>query len=295
MPDFVHLRLHTEYSLVDSLIRIKPLVSRVAELGMPAVAVSDQCNFYGLVKFYKAATAAGIKPLLAVDLMVREGSDREAPTLISLLATNPVGYRNLTRLISRAYREGQHLGVAQVDREWLAEASEGVIALSGGRAGDVGHALLGGRREQAAERLRHWMSVYPGRFYIELQRTGRENEEAYLHAAVDLATEMECPVVATNDVRFLDPGEFEAHEVRVCIRDGRTLDDPRRARLYTEQQYLRSPEEMCELFSDIPEAIENTVEIARRCNVELILGQPCLPDYPVPAGLSMDEYFRVIF
>ncbi len=290
MPGFVHLRVHTEFSLIDSLVRIKPLVERVAELGMPAVAVTDQCNFYGLVKFYKAAVASGVKPLFGADLLVREGD--EAPTLISLLAADNTGYRNLTRLISRAYLEGQHLGIPQVERAWLAEASDGLIALSAGRQGDVGHALVAGRREQAAEQLAFWMNLYPDRFYLELQRTGRDNEDAYLHATVELAAASGCPVVATNDVRFLAADEFEAHEVRVCIHEGRTLDDPRRSRNYSEQQYLRSPEEMQELFSDIPEALENTVEIARRCNVTLELGKAFLPDYPVPAGLTMEEYFR---
>ncbi|MDJ0879467.1 MAG: DNA polymerase III subunit alpha [Halieaceae bacterium] len=292
MSGFVHLRVHTEFSLIDSLVRVKPLVAKVAELGMPAVAVTDQCNFYGLVKFYKAALAEGVKPLFGADLMVREGD--EAPTLISLLAADNSGYRNLTRLISRAYLEGQHLGIPQVERSWLAEASEGLIALSGGRQGDVGYALVAGRREQAAQRLADWMALYPDRFYLELQRTGRENEDSYLHAGVELAAASGCPVVATNDVRFLAADEFEAHEVRVCIHEGRTLDDPRRSRNYSEQQYLRSPEEMQELFSDIPEAIENTVEIARRCNVSLELGKAFLPDYPVPEGLTMDEYFRQI-
>ena len=290
MQNFVHLRLHTEFSLADSLVRIGPMVERVAELGMPAVAVTDLCNFYGLVKFFKSASARGVKPLFGVDLLVHEGE--EAPTLISLLASDDRGYANLRQLISRAYLEGQHLGNPQVERAWLAEHSEGVIALSGGRMGDVGHALLGGRPEQASARLRAWMDIYPDRFYLELQRTGREYEDAYLHAAVDLAAQHDCPVVATNDVRFLEASEFEAHEVRVCIHEGRALDDPRRARAYSEEQYLKSPAEMCELFSDIPEAIENTVEIARRCNVTLELGKAYLPDYPVPDGLTMDEYFR---
>jgi DNA polymerase-3 subunit alpha len=292
MSQFVHLRLHTEYSLVDGLVRIKPLVARVAELGMPAVAVSDYCNFYGLVKFYKAAMAAGVKPVFAVDLSVREGDNHDLPTTLCLLAANQRGYRNLIELISRAYEHGQHLGMPQVEREWLDEYAEGVIALSGGRQGDVGEALLSGKKELAHDRLRRWMRSYPNRFYLELQRTGRDGEEDYLHAAVALAAELACPVVATNDVRFISADEFEAHEARVCIHDGRTLDDPRRPRLYSEQQYLRSAEEMAELFSDIPEALANSVEIARRCSVELELGKPCLPDYPVPAGLSMDEYFR---
>jgi DNA polymerase-3 subunit alpha len=292
MPSFVHLRVHTEYSLVDSLLRIRPLVQRTTELQMPAIAVSDQCNFYGLVKFYKAALAQGIKPIFAVDLLVREGDDHDTPVTFCLVATNLKGYRNLTELISRAYVEGQYLGVAQVEKQWLAEYTEGVIALSGGRLGDIGQALLSGKTDQARERLEYWMQLYPNRFYMELQRTGREDEEDYLHLAVALAQECQCPVVATNDVRFLDASEFEAHEARVCISDGRALDDPRRPKLYSDQQYLRSPAEMAELFSDIPEALENTVEIARRCNVELSLGTPCLPDYPVPPELTMDQYLR---
>ncbi len=292
MTEFVHLRLHTEYSLVDGLVRVKPLIERTAALGMPAVAVTDVANFYALVKVYKAAFAGGVKPIFGVDLEVRDGDEEERTFSICLLAMNDVGYRNLTELISRAYLDGQYLGHPYVQRAWLAEHAEGVIALSCGAAGDVGQALLGGKEELAAERLGHWMSVYPGRYYLELHRTGREGDETHLHAAVALAAQLACPVVATNDVRFLDADEFEAHEARVCIREGRTLDDPRRTRNYTEEQYLRSPGEMAELFEDIPEAIANTVAIAQRCNVTLELGKPCLPEYPVPAGLTMDEYFR---
>jgi DNA polymerase III subunit alpha len=292
MTDFVHLRLHTEYSLVDGLVRIKPLVGRVAELGMPAVAVTDVCNFYSLIKFHKAAFAAGVQPIFGVDLMVMDADDPERAYPLCLLAMNQTGYHNLTLLISRAYTQGQYLGVPYVKKGWLEEACEGVIALSAGVAGDVGQALLADRAALAAERARYWMGLFPRRFYLELHRTGREGDETHLHAAVKLAHTLQCPVVATNDVRFLAADEFEAHEARVCIREGRTLDDPRRARHYTEQQYLRSPQEMAELFADIPEALANSVEIARRCNVVLQLGKPYLPDYPVPAGLTMDEFFR---
>jgi DNA polymerase III subunit alpha len=292
MTDFVHLRLHTEFSLVDGLVRIKPLVKQVAELGMPAVAVTDVCNFYGLIKFRKAAFAAGVQPIFGVDLRVMEADDPERAYPLCLLAMNRAGYHNLTLLISRAYMHGQHLGIPYVRKSWLEETAEGVIALSAGAAGDVGQALLGDRGPLAAERARYWMDLYPQRFYLELHRTGREGDETHLHAAVQLAEELQCPVVATNDVRFLAAEEFEAHEARVCIREGRTLDDPRRARHYTEQQYLRSPAEMAALFADIPEALENSVQIARRCNVELELGVPHLPDYPVPAGQTMDEFFR---
>ena len=292
MSDFVHLRLHTEYSLVDGLVRIKPLMNRVAELDMPAVAVTDVCNMYGLVKAYKAAFAAGIQPIFGSDLLVMEGDDPERAWPVCLLAMDHTGYHNLTLLISRAYTEGQHLGQPFVQRDWLASCADGVIALSGGAAGDVGQALLGGKVDLARERALDWMALYPDRFYLELHRAGREGDEAHLHAAVALAQELQCPVVATNDVRFLEASEFEAHEARVCIREGRTLDDPRRARPFTEQQYLRSPGEMAELFADIPEALRNTVEIARRCNLVLELGKPYLPDYPVPSGMTMDEFFR---
>lgn len=292
MSGFVHLRLHTEYSLVDGLVRVKPLVGRVAELGMPAVAITDVCNFYGLIKVHKAAFAAGIQPIFGVDLRVLEADDPDRSYPLCLLAMNQKGYRNLTNLISRAYTDGQQLGVPYVQRAWLEEFAGGVIALSCGAAGDVGQALLAEKADLAAERADYWMQTYPERFYLELHRTGREGDESHLHAAVNLAQQLQCPVVATNDVRFLHAQEFEAHEARVCIGEGRTLDDPRRARIFTEQQYLRSPQEMSELFADIPEALSNTVQIARRCNVVLELGKPYLPDYPVPAGLTMDEYFR---
>jgi len=292
MTGFVHLRLHTEFSLVDGLVRIKPLVSKVAELGMPAVAVTDVCNFYGLIKLHQAAFAAGVQPLFGTDLRVMEADDPDRAYPLCLLAMNQAGYKNITTLISRAYTDGQYLGIPYVRREWLEAHSEGVIALSCGAAGDVGQALLGQKEALAQERAQYWMELYPGRYYLELHRTGREGDETHLHAAVALAESMQCPVVATNDVRFLQAQEFEAHEARVCIGEGRTLDDPRRARLYTEQQYLRSPQEMAELFSDIPEALANTVAIAKRCSVVLELGKPYLPDYPVPEGLTMDEYFR---
>ena len=292
MPDFIHLRLHTEYSRVDGLVRINPLLQRVVELGMPAVAVSDQSNFFGLVKFYRAALAAGVKPLFATDVLVHVGGERNNTAALCLLAADRRGYDNLIKLISRAWMEGQHLGVALIERDWLPKYAAGVIALSGGRSGDIGQALLSSRPGVAAECLQFWMQTFPERFYMELQRTGRENEEEYLHAAVELALAVDCPVVATNDVRFLTAGEFEAHEVRVCIQAGRTLDDPRRPRPYSEQQYLKSAQEMCELFSDIPEALENSVEIARRCNVTLELGRPQLPNFPVPAGQTPDAYFE---
>ena len=292
MTNFVHLRLHTEFSLVDGVVRVKPLMQRVEELGMPAVAITDVCNFYGLIKAYKAAFAAGVQPIFGVDLNILDAEDPERAYPLCLLAMDLEGYHNLTLLISRAFTEGQHLGMPYVHKDWLADHAEGVIALSAGAAGDVGQALLAERHDLARQRAEYWQALYPDRFYLELHRTGRDGDEAHLHRAVALAETLQLPVVATNDVRFLDSSEFEAHEARVCIREGRALDDPRRARVYTEQQYLRSPQEMSALFQDIPEALANTVEIARRCNLVLELGKPYLPDYPVPDGMTMDEYFR---
>ncbi|QFY90801.1 DNA polymerase III subunit alpha [Magnetovirga frankeli] len=292
MTGFVHLDLHTEYSLVDSVIRIKPLVSRVAAAGMPAVAVTDQSNLFCLVRFYQAASAANVKPIAGVDLWLRNPEDEQNPDRLLLLVQNQTGYRNLTRLVSLGYRKGQILGRPQVDRAWVAQYAEGLIALSGGRSGDVGRALLAGNQALAEQRLSGWQALFGDRYYLALSRTGRPGEEDYLHAAVELAAAKAVPVVATNEVRFLDGGDFNAHEVRVCIHQGRVLDDSRRPRQYSEQQYLRSPEEMAELFADLPEALENSVEIAKRCTLELSLGKNYLPDFPIPDGLSIEEFFR---
>lgn len=291
---FIHLKVRTEFSLVDSIVRIKGLAKRLGDLNMAACAVTDLCNFYGMVKFYKAMQGSGIKPIGGCDFLVASKDEEEPPTLITLLAMDNQGYKNIIQLISLAYQKGQHLGQALIQREWLKDYREGVIVLSGARFGDVGKALVAGKAQLAESLLKEWMSDYPDRFYIELQRTGRENEGFYLEEAVKLATQLECPVVATNDVRFLDEDQFEVHEARVCIGEGRTLDDPRRERRYSEQQYLRSQEEMIELFKDIPEAIQNTVEIAKRCNLEIQLGKYFLPEYPIPDGLTENEFFEKI-
>ena len=291
---FVHLRLHTEYSLIDGLVRIKPLVAKVAEMGMPAIAITDFCNFYGLVKFYKAAQGSGIKPIVGSDFLVAGDDAEDEPSLVTLLAQNLKGYKNLTKLISKAYREGQSQGRPIVQRQWVSEHAEGLIALSGGRKGNVGRALLSGNADQAAQILAAWQSDFPDRFYIELQRTGRNTEERYLHAAVELAAQANCPVVASNDVCFITADEFDAHEARVCIHDGRVLDDPRRPRNYSEQQYLRTPQEMAELFSDIPEALQNTVEIAKRCTLDIALGTYYLPDFPIPDDFEQDPFFQQV-
>ncbi len=287
---FVHLRVHSEYSLVDGLVRVKPLVKQVASAGMPAVALTDQSNLFALVRFYQAALAAGVKPIAGVDLWLHNPDDANNPFRLVLLVQNQVGYKNLTRLVSRSYRENQHLGRPLVEREWLSGNTDGLIALSAGRYGDVGRALLAGNHAEAERLLGEWLSLFGDRYYLELHRTGRADEERCLHDSVALASDYGVPVVATNDVHFLQADDFDAHEVRVCIHEGRTIDDPRRPKNYSEQQYLRSPDEMQALFADIPEALANTVEIAKRCTIELTLGKNFLPDFPIPEGMSIDEF-----
>ncbi|ALO46052.1 DNA polymerase III subunit alpha [Pseudohongiella spirulinae] len=291
-PQFVHLHVHTEYSIVDGLVRVKPLISAAAEMGMPAVAVTDQTNLFAMIKFYSGAISAGIKPICGCDVMLQNPDNPDRPYPMVLLVKDLTGYRNLTRLISRAYTENQGQGVPVIQKSWLQGMSQGLIALSGGHYGEIGRLLLDGDEQGAAEVLYNSMKLFPDSFYLELQRCGRPGEDAYIQAVIELSAKHNCPLVATNDVRFLKSDDFEAHEVRVCIHERRTLDDPRRSRHYTEQQYLRSPSEMAELFSDIPEALENSVVIARRCNLDIELGKPFLPNYPVPAGMTMDEYFR---
>lgn len=291
-PSFVHLRIHTEFSLVDGIVRIKPLVKKLAEYAMPAAAITEQSNLFSLVKFYKAAQGAGIKPLIGADVLVYNPDEPASPFRLTLLARNKLGYVTLTELISRGYQEGQHQGVPMLQKEWIADNHQGLIALSGAIDGDIGQALLAENALQAKLCAEFWMDLFPDCFYLELQRIGKTDEERYLKLAVELATELDLPVVATNDVRFIAQSDFDAHEVRVCIHQGRVLDDSRRPKNYTPQQYLRTAEEMAELFADIPEALANSVEIAKRCNVELTLGENYLPDFPVPDGMTLDEFFK---
>jgi DNA polymerase-3 subunit alpha len=286
---FVHLRLHSEYSLVDGLVRIEELVERAVELGMPAVALTDFSNIFGLIKFYKEASAAGVKPIAGSDVLVEEGGSIHP---LTLLVASGEGYRNLMRLLSRGWLEGQQLGKPVLQRQWLVGATEGLIALSGGRDGVIGQQLLSGR-EEAAEQFAHdAMNLFPDAFYLELCRTGRPQEEDYLHRAVALAARIDCPVVATNDVRFLAREDYEAHEARVCIQEGRALADPRRPRAYSQFQYLRPAAEMEQLFADLPEALENSVEIARRCSLSIELGKYHLPEFPVPGGGAPEQYLE---
>ncbi len=289
---FVHLNLRTEYSLVDGIVRIAPLVESCLEAEIPALAVTECGNLFSTVKFFRAACSKGVKPIIGVDIALPNDFDPHEPARLILLCQDRDGYARLLRLVSRTYAQGWTKGSPMLDPAWLEDGLPGLIALSGGLRGDVGQALLADRADAARRRLESWLRVFPERYYLEVHRTGREHEQEYLDRALELAVEFDVPVVATNQVRFLRRDDFEAHEARVCIQEGRTLEDPRRVRRYTDQQYLRSPREMAELFADLPEALENSVEIAKRCNLELALGQDHLPDFPVPAGTTPPDCLR---
>jgi len=290
---FIHLHVHSEYSLQDSTVRLKPLVEQTRQRGMGAVALTDLNNMFATVKHFKATTAMGVKPIFGADVWINHPQRTEPLSRLVLLCQNDQGYLNLKRLVSRAYLEGQTADRATIDIAWLREASDGLIALSACLDGDIGLALRMQNTELAETCLQEWLGLFGSRFFLELQRTGRAQEEAYVSQAVTWSRSLQVPVVATNDVRFIDAADFEAHEVRVCICTGFTLDDERRPKLYSTQQYLRSADEMIELFADIPEAIANSVAIAEACNLRLALGEAYLPEYPVPEGHTTDSFFRL--
>ena len=301
MSRFVHLSVHSEFSLVDGIVRVADLAEAVRERQMPAVALTDHMNVFAMVKFFKAALRQGIKPVIGADIQVAETQQDAVPTRLTLLCANAAGFRNLSRLLTHAFSRRRGGDDVRVLKRWLEpEALEGLIALSGGQYGELGRTLLGARPERAAGLLDGWSRRFPQRFYVELHRVGWPEESDYVTAAVRLAASHGVPVVATNPVRFLDPdnqredepNDFEAHEVRVCIQQGKTLNDSRRPREYSEHQYLKSPAEMQELFADLPEALANSVEIARRCSFELDLGRPSLPEFKVPEQQSAATWLR---
>jgi DNA polymerase-3 subunit alpha len=287
---FVHLRLHTQFSIRDGILQVKPLMQQVREYGMPAVAMTDSCNLFGLVKFYRAAIATGIKPIVGAEVYLRHEHAAHPPYSLLLLCQNQQGFLNLCKLISMAYIDGQSQGLPLLDKAQIAAHSNGLLALSGGMQGDIAHALLQGNTQQAIELAQQWMNIFPQRFYLELQRIGVANEAEYNQAIIQLAQQQQLPVVATNSVCFLKPEDFEAHEARVCIYDGVVLQDKKRKRQYSAQQYLRSAKEMAELFADVPQALQNSVEIAKRCNLQVTLGKTFLPDFPVPAGQTTESH-----
>lgn len=294
--NFVHLNLHTEYSIVDGIVRIEELMSTCVKAQMPAIALTDQNNLFAWVKFYRQACASGIKPIVGVDIWLRHIVAAQEPCRVILLAQNEIGYKNIVQIVSRSYidseKGGPGLGKPVVERRWLEELNNGIIVLSGAGMGEVGMALLHHNDTLLAELLQWWKKFFPERFYLELQRTGRQYEEDYIQLALDVAEKYELPVVATNAVRFLNPTDFDAHEARVCINAGFVLEDSKRPHDYSEHQYMRTSEEMLQLFSDIPESLENTVEIAKRCNVELTLGKNFLPIFPLPEGVEVTKYLE---
>ena len=293
--EFVHLHVRSEFSLVDSVVRVPQLVAAAVDADMPAIAVTDHCNLFAVVKFYKAALAAGVKPIIGADVLVGSDDPKVPLDRLVLLCRNDTGYLHLKQLITRAYVEGQRLGTPVIHSEWLTRDSvSGLIALSAARDGTLGRLLLEGQEALARDYLTSSIDLFDGDFFIEVQRTGREQEEVYIERAVKLASDVGCPLVATNDVRYLQPDEYEAHEARTCIQGGYTLDDQRRPRHYSEQQFLRSPKEMQLLFADLPEALDNTVAIAQRCNLILELGHSVLPDYEVPEGETAATYLATI-
>ena len=292
MAKFIHLRVRTEFSLRDSIVRVKSLVKRLAEQAQPACGISDLHNFFGLIKFYKACEGTAIKPICGCDLLIRSADDE--PSLLTLFAMDEQGYKNITKLISRSFQEGQVHGEPFIERDWLTEHNQGVLALSGAKFGDVGRLSLSGKSDEAAELVTWYQHCFANNYYLELQRTDRDQDAEHIAATVLLAAKTQCPVVATNDVRFIDSDGFEAHEARVCIGEGRALDDPRRKRRYSDQQYLKTEEQMCVLFEDIPEALENAVEIAKRCSLDIELGKYYLPEYPIPQGMTENDFLRKI-
>ncbi|MBB3175961.1 DNA polymerase III subunit alpha [Variovorax sp. Sphag1AA] len=292
---FVHLRLHTEFSVVDGTNRIDEVVKAAAADQQPALAITDLNNLFGGVKFYKEARGKGVKPVLGAEVVVEGlGSDPAALTRIVLLVQNKEGYLNLSELLARAWTQNVGRGQAQAACKlaWIKELQGGLIALSGAQAGPLGAPLLQGKRERAAEVALELAGIFPHRFYIELQRAGRPDDEPHVIAAVQLAARLKLPVVATHPVQFATADDYEAHEARVCISEGEILGNPRRIRKFTKEQYFKSSAQMEKLFADVPSAIANTVEIAKRCNLTLVLGKPQLPNFPTPNGMPIEDYFR---
>ena len=286
---FVHLHVHTEYSLVDGICRISNLIDQARMLHMPSIAITDISNIYGVVKFYRRCADRGIKPVIGVELAIateRGAGDR--PRIV-LLCRNNQGYRFLCELLTKLHSQSQSSGEIAVTKDALAAGGEDLIALSGGLHGEVGQALLTENHLQAQVLVQEYRDLFPGNFYLEVSKTGQAGEEEYLQRVLPLAAEAHVPIVASNNVRYVNKGEYEAHEIRVCINDGRILDDPRRPRRYTEQQHLRSSEEMIDLFRDLPQAIENSVQIARRCNVFLEFDKVHMPAIPAAASGDVNQ------
>ncbi|HEX7810887.1 MAG TPA: DNA polymerase III subunit alpha [Burkholderiales bacterium] len=292
-PTFVHLRLHSEYSIADGIARIDDAVAKAAADSMPALALTDLSNLFGMVKFYQSARGKGLKPIIGCDVWISNDADRDKAFRILLLCMSRDGYLRLCNWLTQAFRTNQYRGRAEIRKEWMRESGTGgLIALSGAHLGDVGQALLSDNLSQSQKLAQEWADLFPQRYYIEIQRTGQSQAEHHVRRAVRLASNLKLPVVATHPVQFLKREDFVAHEARVCISEGYVLSDQRRPRLFTEEQYLKSQEEMASLFADLPQALENSVEIARRCSFVIELGKSRLPLFPTPNGQGLDEYLH---
>ncbi|WP_225721581.1 DNA polymerase III subunit alpha [Candidatus Vallotiella sp. (ex Adelges kitamiensis)] len=290
-PRFVHLRVYSEFSIFDGIIRLDDVVKQAVEDGQSALALTDLSNAFGLVRFYKAARARGVKPIVGADVWISNLEDRDRPARLLLLVKDQNGYLNLCKLLSRAWLTNQYRGRAEINFHWLeASFSKGLLALSGAQQGDIGIALATGNVKAAIRHAQRWAAIFPNAFYIELQRMRKPGVAAYLQQAVELAARLRLPVVATHPVRFMNPEDFAAHEARVCISEGDILANPRRVKRFSTDEYFFTQQQMCELFADIPSALKNTVQIAKRCNLTLELGKPRLPLFPTPAGMSLDDY-----
>ena len=289
---FVHLHVHTEYSLVDGLLRVDDYVDALVEQGMGSAAVTELYNVFSMVKFYRKCLERGVKPIIGAEInLADENGDDQGHKLV-LLCRNNDGFKNLTQLLTRGFTEGQARAAPLIRRDWLARHAADLIALSGAGNGAVGQALAHDQADYARRQLEYFRDLFPERFYLELQRTGRQGEDVYIEEVAELAAQFDLPVVATNDVRFLAPGDFAAHEARVCIHNGFTLNDPKRPRPYSNEQYLKTPAQMAELFHDLPEALRNSVNIAKRCNLELQFDSYHLPEFPVPEGFDQAGWLR---
>ena len=295
---FIHLRCHSEYSIVDGIVRIGDYVAAAKQDAMPALALTDLSNLFGAIKFYKSAREQGIKPLLGCDVWLENTKNRDAASRALLLVQSHTGYLHLCALLSRAYLENQYRGRAELKAEWFANGTDGLILLSGSAQSDIGVALSQNNLTIASKLASLWADLFPNRFYIELQRTAEPTQdskqipqqEQLIQNALQIASSLNLPVVATHPIQFIQPDDFKAHEARTCIAEGYMLADSRRPKNFTEQQYFKSQAQMCELFADIPEALANTIQIAKRCNLTLTLGKNYLPDFPTPNKESLDVY-----
>lgn len=295
-PQFIHLRCHSEYSIVDGIVRIDDYIDAANKDSMPAVALTDLSNLFGAVKFYKAARGRGVKPILGCELWLENTKNRDQAFRILLLVQNNAGYLKLCQLISRAYLENQYRGRAEIKQVWLEafddHSTEGLILITGNAQSDIGNALQANNHATADALVKSWSRMFPERFYLELQRTAQDNtqQEALINHVLNLASQHDIPVVATHPIQFIAPDDYKAHEARTCIAEGYMLADKRRPKNFTEQQYFKTQAEMCALFADIPESLQNTVEIAKRCNLTITLGKNYLPNFPTPNQESLDTY-----